>query len=47
MESDRTLISNIYTGGTPPVEAGAQLVDLIQDILKYQATGVKLNEFTK
>lgn len=47
VESDRTLISNIYAGGTPPVEAGAQLVDLIQDILKYQATGVKLNEFTK
>lgn len=47
VESDRTLISNIYAGGTPPVEAGAQLVDLIQDILKYKATGVKLNEFTK
>lgn len=47
VESDRTLISNIYAGGTPPVEAGAQLVDLIKDILKYQATGVKLNEATK
>lgn len=47
VEADRTLISNIYAGGTPPVEAGAQLVDLIRDILKYQATGVKLNEFTK
>lgn len=44
VEADRTLISNIYAGGTPPVEAGAQLVDLIQDILKYKATGVKLNE---
>lgn len=47
VEADRTLISNIYAGGTPPVEAGAQLVDLIKDILKYQATGVKLNEATK
>ncbi len=47
VEADRTLISNIYAGGTPPVEAGAQLVDLIQDILKYQCTGVKLNEATK
>ncbi len=47
VEADRTLISNIYAGGTPPVEAGAQLVDLIKDILKYQCTGVKLNEFTK
>ena len=47
VEADRTLISNIYAGGTPPVEAGAQLVDLIKDILKYQCTGVKLNEYTK
>ncbi|MEE0776847.1 MAG: ethanolamine ammonia-lyase light chain EutC, partial [Bacillota bacterium] len=47
VEADRTLISNIYAGGTPPVEAGAQLVDLIKDILKYKATGVKLNEATK
>ena len=41
------MISNIYAGGTPPVEAGAQLVDLIKDILKYKATGVKLNEAMK
>lgn len=47
VEADRTLISNIYAGGTPPVEAGAQLVDLIKDILKYKATGVKLNEAMK
>lgn len=47
VEADRTLISNIYKGGTPPVEAGAQLVELIKDILKHKATGVKLNEATK
>ncbi|MEG0873778.1 MAG: ethanolamine ammonia-lyase subunit EutC [Clostridiales bacterium] len=47
VEAERTLISNIYKGGTPPVEAGAQLVELIKDILKYKATGVKLNESTK
>lgn len=47
VEADRTLISNIYAGGTPPVEAGAQIVDLIKDILKYKASGVKLNEATK
>ncbi|MEG1478479.1 MAG: ethanolamine ammonia-lyase subunit EutC, partial [Clostridiales bacterium] len=47
VEAERTLISNIYKGGTPPVEAGAQLVELIKDILKYKATGVKLNESIK
>lgn len=47
VEADRTLISNIYKGGTPPVEAGAQLVELIKNILHYQASGVKLNELTK
>lgn len=44
VEADRTMISNIYKGGTPPVEAGAQLVDLAKDILRHQATGVRLNE---
>lgn len=44
VEADRTMISNIYKGGTPPVEAGAQLVDLAKDILRHKATGVKLNE---
>lgn len=47
VEADRTLISNIYKGGTPPVEAGAQLVELIRNILQYKASGVKLNELTK
>ncbi len=47
VEADRTLISNIYKGGTPPVEAGAQLVELIKNILKHKASGVKLNELTK
>ena len=37
----------IYRPTENTVEAGAQLVDLIQDILKYQCTGVKLNEATK
>lgn len=47
VEADRTLISNIYKGGTPPVEAGAQLVELIRSILQHKASGVKLNELTK
>lgn len=41
VESDRTVISNIHHGGIPPVEAGAHLADVIEEILKYQASGVK------
>ncbi len=33
-ESQRTVISNIHSKGTPPVEAGAQIVDLV-GILKF------------
>ncbi|GED66819.1 ethanolamine ammonia-lyase small subunit [Brevibacillus reuszeri] len=42
VESDRTVISNIHRGGTLPIEAGAYLAELLEDILKYQASGVKL-----
>jgi ethanolamine ammonia-lyase small subunit len=41
VESDRTVISNIHDGGIPPVEAGAFLADLITDVLKHKASGVK------
>lgn len=41
VESDRTVISNIHRGGTPPIEAGAYLADLLADILRCQASGVK------
>jgi len=41
VESDRTVISNIHRGGTLPIEAGAYLAELLEDILKYQASGVK------
>jgi ethanolamine ammonia-lyase small subunit len=34
------VISNIHRGGTPPVEAGAHLADVIEEILTYQASGV-------
>ncbi|MGE7270583.1 ethanolamine ammonia-lyase subunit EutC [Brevibacillus panacihumi] len=40
VESDRTVISNIHRGGTPPIEAGAYLADLLADILRVQASGV-------
>ncbi|MEK3854401.1 ethanolamine ammonia-lyase subunit EutC [Cytobacillus sp. FSL H8-0458] len=42
VEADRTVISNIHEGGVPPVEAGAHLADLIEEILKHKASGVKL-----
>ncbi|MCC0564204.1 ethanolamine ammonia-lyase subunit EutC [Brevibacillus borstelensis] len=42
VESDRTVISNIHRGGTPPIEAGAYLAELLDDILRYQASGVTL-----
>ncbi|MCM3572302.1 ethanolamine ammonia-lyase subunit EutC [Mesobacillus subterraneus] len=41
VEADRTVISNIHDGGIPPVEAGAYLADLLADILKHKASGVK------
>lgn len=44
VEADRTVISNIHDGGIPPIEAGAYLSDLIADVLKYQASGVKLTQ---
>lgn len=40
VESDRTVISNIHRGGTPPIEAGAYLADLLEEILRYEASGV-------
>lgn len=40
VESDRTVISNIHRGGTPPIEAGAYLAELLEDILRCQASGV-------
>ncbi len=41
VESDRTVISNIHRGGTPPIEAGAYLAEVLEEILRYRASGVK------
>lgn len=43
VEADRTVFSNIHSGGTPPAEAGAHLVDVIKQILAAKASGMKLN----
>ena len=42
-ESARTVISNIHDGGTPAVEAGAHVAELIDTILKRRVSGVGLH----
>jgi len=38
------MISNIHRRGTPPAEAGAQIVDLVKQMLDKKASGIKLNK---
>lgn len=47
VEADRTVISNIHRGGTPPLEAGAHLATVVKAILTNKASGVKLSEMLK
>ena len=42
-ESSRTVVSNIHAQGTPAVEAGAYIAELIEKILKKQVSGVGLH----
>jgi ethanolamine ammonia-lyase small subunit len=41
-ESQRTVISNIHRKGVPPVEAGAQLVNLVEVLIREKKSGVEL-----
>ena len=41
-ESRRTVLSNIHRGGTPPVEAGAHIPEIIKKMLDAKASGVDL-----
>ena len=41
-ESRRTVLANIHRGGTPPVEAGAHIVDLIRLMMEKKASGTDL-----
>lgn len=41
-ESQRTVVSNIHKNGTPPVEAGAHLVSLVEIMLREKKSGVDL-----
>lgn len=43
-EARRTVISNIHQGGTPPVEAGAHIADLIKKMIDHKASGLDLNK---
>ena len=42
-ESWRTVVSNIYAGGTPPAEAGAHVATIIKRILDERVSGVDLS----
>ena len=42
-ESARTVVSNIHDGGTPAVEAGSHIAELIDTILKRKVSGVGLH----
>jgi ethanolamine ammonia-lyase small subunit len=41
-ESQRTVISNIHKNGMPQVEAGAQIVQLIEILMKEKKSGIDL-----
>ena len=41
-ESNRTVISNIHKGGTPAVEAGAHIADIIKKMLEQKTSGLNL-----
>lgn len=41
-ESQRTVISNIYQNGIPPLEAGAQVVHLTELMMKKKKSGIDL-----
>ncbi len=41
-ESQRTVVSNIHRNGTPPVEAGAHIVSLVEILMDKKLSGVEL-----
>lgn len=40
----KSVVSNVHDGGLPPVEAGAELVDLLAEMLDEEASGIDLRE---
>jgi ethanolamine ammonia-lyase small subunit len=47
VEAERTVISNIHRGGTPPAEAGAHLATVVKKMVDHKASGVKLSQLLK
>ncbi|WP_232699520.1 ethanolamine ammonia-lyase subunit EutC [Brevibacillus daliensis] len=43
-EARRTVISNIHSGGTPAVEAGAHIAELIKTMMDKKASGIDLKQ---
>lgn len=46
ISSDRTVVSNIHSRGTPAVEAGAYIVRLVKTILERKVSGVELQKLS-
>jgi ethanolamine ammonia-lyase small subunit len=46
IEPDRTVISNIHRGGIPIAEAARKIATLIDDTIRYQASGAALAQRT-
>ncbi|ELZ06391.1 ethanolamine ammonia-lyase small subunit [Natrialba chahannaoensis JCM 10990] len=42
--AEKSVVSNIHDSGLPPVEAGAELVDLLANVLEQEASGIDLRE---
>jgi ethanolamine ammonia-lyase large subunit len=42
-----TVISNIYSGGLPPLEAGSVIAERVMEILKYRAAGNRLEHLLR
>jgi len=42
-ESKRNVISNIHSGGTPAVEAGAHIADMVKAMLEQKTSGLELD----
>jgi len=43
-EARRTVISNIHKGGTPAVEAGAYISEIIKKMIDHKKSGIELRE---
>ncbi len=41
-ESQRTVVSNIHKNGIPPVEAGAQIISIVETMMRAKTSGINL-----